>query len=138
MNATSLLAKVGKTMNKLGASDRVAYKRVYTRIGGDVVLGAGHTTSHNDTVLSPKPAVFTVTQQDLMSLSGTSKVQLNDQMMVVSAAAITRADLGNSELVIVMKQGSSEEEYGIESFTLAPFDGTAIAFTLLLRSKRRP
>lgn len=138
MNATTLLAKVGATMNKLNASDRTAYKRVYVRTGGDTLLGVGATATHTDTALSPKPAVFTVTQQDLLNLSGTSKVQLNDQMMIVSAAAITRADLSNSELTIVMKRGSSEEEYSVESYTLAPFNGTAIAFTLLLRSKRRP
>ena len=138
MNATTLLTKVGNTMNKLAASDRTAYKRVYVRTGGDAVLGTGYSTSYTDTPLSPKPAVFTVTQQDLLNLSGVTKVQLNDQMMIVSAKAITRSDLANSEMTIVMKQGSTEEEYSIESYTLAPFDGTAIAFNLLLRSKRRP
>lgn len=137
MNATSLLAKVGKTMNKMSASDRVAYKRTYVRSGGDSLLGIGSTLSFTDTVLSPKPAVFTVTQQDLLLLSGATKVQLNDQMMIVSAAALSRTDLENKELTIVMKRGSVVEEYSVETYTIAPFDGAAIAFSLLLRSKRR-
>ncbi len=138
MNATLLLAKVGTTMNKLSASDRVVYKRTYARTGGDALLGTGRTLTSSDVVLSPKPAVFTVTQQDLLALSGATKVQLNDQMMIVSAAALSRTELENPELTIVMKRGSVVDEYGIEAYTTAPFDGTAIAFSLLLRSKRRP
>lgn len=138
MNSTTLVSKVNAALNKLSPSDRDVYKRVYSRTGGDSLLGVGATVTATDTLLSPKPAIFDITQDDIARMAGTTKVQINDQLMIVSSSALSRTDLENKELSIALKHGSIVEEYSIVGCTVAPYQGVAIAFSVILRSKRRP
>lgn len=135
--SSSLKAKVDKVLLKANATDRKVYKREYITEGGDSLTGRGRTTRTVDRALSPPPAVTQLRQEDLLTLSGTTQIQISDLLMTVSASTLTRKDLANKDLTIVMKTRDTEEEYKILAFTSAVLEGENIVFNLLIRSNKR-
>ncbi len=136
--ATALRDKIGKVLNKVGASDRTCYMRTYTRLGGDPLLGRPGSVYTQDKAIVPTPAIVALSQQDMIALSGLVQVQMSDLMMIVSSLAITKEDLSNKDLSIVFADDSgAEEEYSIAYYVPAVFGGTAIVYNVLLKSKKR-
>lgn len=136
--ATALRDKIGKVLNKVGASERSCYMRTYTRLGGDPLLGRPGSVYTQDKAIVPTPAITTLSQQDMLALAGIVQVQMSDLMMIVSSLAITREDLLNKDISIVFTDDSgTEEEYSIAYYVPAVFGGSVIVYNVLLKSKKR-
>lgn len=135
--ADSMSRKLDKLLTRFNAVDRPAYKRLYTRTGGDALLGDSQTVTKTDTLLSPQPALTTMSDKETLALVGTTVVQTSDVMMIVSSSALSSAEIKNPNLAIVMKNGASEEEYIIAAYVPSVLEGKTLVFNVLLKSKSR-
>jgi len=138
-SANALISKIKATLSKVNATDRVVYKRVVTKSGGDPLLGRGVSVSTVDTLLDPQPAVIWPETMPTLMVSGASLVPAGACYMVVSASAMTRFEVADSTLTIVFKDtiSNKEEQYNISGFTPQVFQGTDVAFECALVSKKR-
>jgi hypothetical protein len=137
VKAGALIAKVNAVLNKVNATDRDLYKRVYTRSGGDALLGRAGTVTTTDTLITVPPAVQTIASDSIQYLNGSGLAQVGDLLITLSATAISLDDLQNEDLRLVLKRGLVEEELAIIHYDPAVFDGARVAYTLLARSKKR-
>lgn len=136
-SAASLRNKLGKLLTKFNVTDKKVYKRFYTVGGGDLLTGRPAMTVHQDTELSPTPAIVPVNQESML-LVGAAQVQVNDLVAYISPLAITKEELENKTLSIVrLTEAMAEEEYSIVSYQPVVIYGEAAVNTCLLRSKRR-
>lgn len=137
--ATSLVNRVAGVLDKVNANDRVTYKRRFTHSGGDALTGRGVSTGSQDILLAPQPAVRALGPYDSFYLNGNSVVQSGDQVCTVSSLAITRDELADKDMALVMKDAlGNEEEFFLCAFNPSMFGGTDVVFELLIRSKSRP
>lgn len=142
-NAASLIAKMDKLLTKFDISDRVVYKRVITRVGGDPLLGRPAAVTTNDVSLNPQPVVkywgFTARKEYYQSVLLADGVGQTGDVLLnpISSTCITRSELRNPDISFVLKDDTAEEEYTIVAVEPIAFQGVALAFNLLLRSKKR-
>lgn len=136
--ATALRDKIGKVLDRVGAADKTCFMRTYTRLGGDLLIGRPGTVYTQDRLITPTPALTTLSQKDMLALSGVVQVQMSDLMMIVSTLAITKEDLANKDVSIVFTDNLGvEEEYSIAYWVPSVFGGTVIIYNVLLRSRKR-
>lgn len=138
-SAASLQNKVNKLLTKFDVTDRIVYKRVITRTGGDILTGRGVAVAIVDTVLKPQPAIDqSGGRGGPMVAAGAELAQLGDLVMLVSASAITRLNLEDPKVAFVLKAtGIDDEEFSVVAFDPLVTQGQAIAFNVVLRSKKR-
>lgn len=137
----AIVAKVARVMARLNVCDRPAYKRTVTRTGGDPLTGRGVQVVSQDTLLNPQPVVSPTSAANQLQLSGDGLSQVGAKYILVSASALSRAEVEDPTLSIVFKgtpgNAGAEEVLYIVAFTASLMQGTDIVFELVLSSKKR-
>jgi hypothetical protein len=135
--ANSLIAKFKRIMTKYNVSDRLVYKRVLTRSGGDPLLGRGGSVMAVDTILNPQPVVGAGVRGPLVG-SGNTLYTTGEYVCTVLSTAMTRAEVTSKETALVFKDSLGVEEVlYISSFQPSVIEGVDVAFELVLTSKKR-
>lgn len=132
-----------KILTKLNPSSSIIYKRTTGRTGGDPVTGRGVTVSNTDVLLNPQPAITYITATLLTRANRNTQVvvtsgvaQIGDILCTCSATNITRSELNNKDVSIVLVDGSTEDQREIVEFTPYMLNGIDVAFDILLRRKK--
>jgi hypothetical protein len=136
-SATSLISKADSLLTRFNATDRAVYKRTITRTGGDPLIGKPASVTRTDVKLNPPPAVSRPNPNDPLIIAGNTVVPATDYVLLVTPTALTRAELGNKDLMIVFKDGSTEEELAVVAYTPEPFQGMDVIISVLVRSKKQ-
>lgn len=141
--ADRLINKLDPLLKKYNVTERVVYKREYTVVGGDELIGRGGTRTYEDTALDPQPMVVPLSinfgnkaRNNVFVVNGEMAV-VGDLIVYLSSTSITRDELLNTNLTIVFKLDTSEEEYHIVTYEPAVVIGKAVYYKSLLRSKGR-
>jgi hypothetical protein len=135
-----IIAKLNAVLTRVNASDRDVYIRRTTQSGGDALTGRGMLVNKRDSLLSPVPAVVVASKQYPLVIAGQALSPDAEYLVTVSATAMARADVTDPTVSIVFKTQSNpvqEEELFICGFQASYFQGTDIAFSLVLCSKER-
>lgn len=137
--ATSAIAKISNALRSVNATDRVVYKRLLSRVGGDPLIGKPTTVTVLDTVLSPQPAVFAVNQEQVKNATSQASMSLGSYKIIASSESLTKDDLETSNLSFVLKNVAGEliEELFIKSYTPYILDGVVLAWNIFAVSKKR-
>lgn len=136
--ASTLITKVNNALGKIDASDRSVYKRLIVRSGGDPLTGRNMVLDTQDVLLSPQPAVRSAAAEDMFLLTANGVAPDGALICTVSASAVSRAELRDGDMTIVMKDSTqNDEEFFIAGFGFTVFGGLDITFSLVLRSKAR-
>lgn len=143
--ATKIISRVNQVLASLNVTNRVVYKRVISRTGGDPLLGRPGAVDIADTVLSPQPAVEYV--PTIVNNRGLNKnhplvvggqiAMVGDYLLTMSATSITKDDLENPDTVFALKTTTSEEERAVVSYDPAVINGIDVAYFVLVRSVER-
>lgn len=133
INAQNLITRVNKVLADVNATSRVVYKRVQTTTGGDPLLGKGGTTTTVDTQLIPPPAVMDEDQKSSLVLSSSGRFVASDIFLTVSSTALTRAELENPKLTLVLKNGAHQDEGKILHYYDDTVSGTVIIWNIVVR-----
>lgn len=140
-NATSLLSRIDKALNKVTPINRVLFKRVVSHTGDSLI---GRTTSTSvDTLLSPQPAVDQAGRErfsgakdpveTVISPNG-SRLVRDDYILTMSANAISETELENPNLVLVFKDGVKEDVLYIMDYSPIEYQGVVITHQVYARS----
>lgn len=143
--AASLKQRVNAVLNQYAPTYMTAYKRVVTRSGGDDLTGHTGTVTNTDTLLNPQPVYGRAlrrqvggTDAEIMATSTESKVgQLYE--MIVSADAMSITDIESQNVLVVLKDPTTQEEevYRIADYEPMGVSGGAVAYLLYIRSATR-
>lgn len=137
-NASGIINRIGRILNKVQATDRDVYKRLLVRSGGDSLTGRGVVADTQDILLKPIPEIHVLGPEDSFVLTTNGVTPDGSFVCTVSSAAISRDELEDPDMSIVFKDSNNnEEEFYIASFNFDVFQGQMIDFQLLLRSKQR-
>lgn len=136
-SASGLITKINNLLNKVNATDRTVYKRIYSRSGGDALLGINNAVTTIETALSPTPVIQPIMGSNKAVLTQFGLLQIGDMIMTTSASALSQRDLSDKDLSIVLKAGDVVEEYVIVSYVPNVFMGEVIAYNVLLRSRKK-
>ena len=144
--AAGIITKLNTTLNRVGPQDRIVYKRVLTQTGGDSLIGHPSSVTHVDTVLSPQPLYQRIgrnivgdqiTAEIIQALN--SQHVADDFMLTLSPTAMSMDDLGNKNVMIVLKDAAGNEElYRITDYEPIAFQGTVVMIAAYIRSTTRP
>lgn len=134
----SLIAKVDRAMKSLNVTDRVVYKRLLSREGGDPLIGRGQSVTLSDTELDPQPIVEVPTSDNPLLLSGVQMNPATDYLLAISSSAITLTELKNPNVLIAFKDSSDQfEECAVVRFIPVVLEGTVVLYNVLVRSRKR-
>lgn len=146
-SAKGIIAKLNTALNKVNVSDRVVYKRVVTRSGGDDLLGRPGSVDYTDTKLVPPPAYQRLGRNIVgnnapavltLGSSGSDMQVADDYAIVISPTSMSRAELSNPDVMIVFKDSAGKEEvFRISDFEPQAYQGIDIVTTAYLRSVKR-
>lgn len=143
--ATSLISRIGVILNKVNPTDRKIYKRVVKRTGGDQLLGVPANIENVDIQLDPPPIFSRVgrnivgqaVNSEAFDVDGAIGIG-NDYMLTVSPAAISWAEFGNKDLLIVFKDSDMNEEvFRITDFEPVAFQGIDVLIIAFIKSTSR-
>jgi hypothetical protein len=135
--ATSLISKVDRLLTRYNLTSREVYKRTITRTGGDALIGKPATISKVDVKLTPPPSVEFVSMRDGQMVVGNAMAMLGDYVCLCSPTAISKTDLSNPNVLLVMKAGSAEEECDIVGYNESVLEGQAVVYEILARSRKK-
>jgi len=141
-NPTTILAKLDKALRTYAPVDKLVYKRVYTKTGGDALIGRGQTTTSTDTLLDPQPMYRRMTRYPVgpsaraeLIITGGETSLGNSFSMMFSATAMPLSDLENPNLIIVFKDTAGNEElFRVTDFEPTGFQGTDVLFIAYIQS----
>lgn len=137
-NATALISKVDRLLDRLNVSDRRVFKRKITRVGGDPLIGKSASVTSVDTQLAPVPAVTRPSANDPLAISGVAVVPVTDYLLYVSPTSLSSAEIQDKDTVLVFKdEANKEEECVIAAYQPLVLKGAVINYVVLARSKRR-
>jgi hypothetical protein len=88
---------------------RTAYKRAISRVGGSVLLGRSVAISEVDTELVPQPACLRLGRSSPF-LQSSSLILVDDWLWVISVESMTRTELFDKDVVLVLKDVLGAEE----------------------------
>lgn len=145
--ALSIITRLDKALNKVGPLDRVSYKRIITRSGGDDLIGRPASVSVVDTIFDPQPqytrlARFLVgpgaKSQDMSDAGGHHRIA-NEYMFTFSPSSMSMTDLTNDDLLIVLKDSvGNEETFDITDYEPIAMNGINVVYTVFAKSMQRP
>jgi hypothetical protein len=136
-SAAAIISKLDKALAKYNITDRVVYKRLFSREGGDPLIGRPGSVTATDTKLSPQPAVLPPTGNHPLLLNASNVLRIGDCILQVSPTAISKSDLENKEMMLVFKDGDKEEEFSIVSYFPTVLNGTVVLYDLWVTSRKR-
>lgn len=93
-SGSSLRQKVATTLRRVNATAYPVYLRQVTLTGGDPLLGVGQTTTVEETLVDPPPAVDLL-PTDMVVTSG-GLYQTGDYRMTFAATSLEESTLRNS------------------------------------------
>jgi hypothetical protein len=144
---SGLIKKLDNTLKRFMPMERKVYKRVVTRTGGDDLIGRPGSVTSVDTLLDPQPYYEAMQRgggsQDVarldMAIANTKATSLSDYEFLISPTAMTRAELNNRNVFLVLKDASGNAEV----LEILPdknyaFDNTVVAFQVQARTIKRP
>lgn len=149
--ATSIINRLNQVLNRVatpGQDTRKAYKRVFSRTGGDDLIGVVGTVSKTDTLLAPQPVFQRVTRmmfgtqaksQEVLDVAKSEKRTANEWEFIFSPTAVSISDLQNENLVFVLKDTNGDEEV-LDVIDYEPIGafGADLVYAAYLRSIQRP
>lgn len=136
--ATAIINKLNHALTSMNVTDRVVSKRVLIASGGDALLGRGVQVVTQDTMLNPQPAVVVAAKDYPLVVAGQEMSPDAEYLMTVSVTAMSRAEVTNPNLIITFTNvDGTVEELFIVGFEAGYLQGTDIAFSLVLASKKR-
>jgi hypothetical protein len=142
VKASAIIQRVNKALSRVNVTNRIAYKRIILRSGGDPLIGRYSSVKTGEWKLDPQPLVMTPRADEPLAVNsdGQSVVLLGDLLLTVTPTALSREDLRDKNLVLVFKHPSTseEEEYFIVSYRPVVVYGEDVMYHVLARSKRRP
>lgn len=140
LNADTLIKRFSKALARVEATDREVLKRKYVITGTDLLIGRGTRVRQGEWKLDPQPAVMQPRFDEPVVVSNDQRVQVGDQLLTVSSAALSDEEIKDKDLMIVFRdrQSGAEEEYFIVAYEPLSYQGRAVMFTVLVRSKSRP
>jgi hypothetical protein len=86
--ATTLISKVDSALNKTKVTDRVVYKRLLSRGGGDPLIGRSGSVTVTDTELQPQPAIF---RAPVEITTGANRNSVSSYKIIASASSLSEA-----------------------------------------------
>lgn len=145
-NATGLINKVNAALRRTNPVDRTVYKRVITRSGGDPLLGIAGATVYTDVQIEPPPIYSRIGRNIVGGAvssealdTGSSIVIGDDYQIMFSVSAVTKQELSNPDLQIVLKDSDNlEEVYRITDYETVPYAGQDVVLLAYMRSTSRP
>jgi len=149
MRGASLVKKLDAVLKKTAPFEYTVYKRVVTRTGGDSLTGRKGTVNYTDTVLSPQPFYQRMGREpstgpkafaEAILTSGGKNVVADDYVFLFSPSAITKAELKNQDVVLILKDSSSVEQDTLRllDWQTATLTGTDVLYVVYARSTKRP
>lgn len=139
-----LIRVADKLLNRFDVTDRAIYKRVYTRTGGDALLGRPGTVSYVDTIMNPQPIFGELsfhrgnTPRNSVGLIDSGIALIGDYLLQCSPTSVTVTELANKEMTFIAKDSNgNEEQFFIVTYKASAVNGVDVFFTVLLRSKSR-
>ena len=147
-SAQAIINKLNATLTRTNAGERTVYKRVVTETGGDKLIGRPGTVTNTDTLLSPQP-FFSRLGRDRVPgghasaetvIDSTGRMVLaDDYQVMISPTAMTRDDLSNAQVQLVLVDSAGRQEVlKIDDFIPTVFQGTDCMFLAFCRSVTRP
>jgi hypothetical protein len=135
--AASLISKVDRLLTKYNLTSREVYKRTITRTGGDALIGKPAVVTKTDVKLSPPPSVEYVSMRDGQVVVGSALAMLGDYVCLCSPTSLSKADLANPNVLLVLKLGSAEEECDIVGYNESVLEGQPVVYEVLARSRNK-
>lgn len=146
--ALAIINRVNTIQRKYAPADRTVYKRVITpATGGDPLIGRVGTPTFTDTILDPQPTYSRLARYDVgpgarsqMVQDGSTKQVANQYAFLCSPTALSRSDLDNDLLQLLLVDGAGNKEV----FEITDYDepasmgGVDIIFILYARSIQGP
>jgi hypothetical protein len=146
--AEGLINKLNATLNRVGPSNRKAYKRVTTRTGGDALIGRPGAVSHSDTLMNPQPFYHPVgrihvpgghAHMETVIDSNNKAKRADDYQFIISPSAISASELETNDVTIVLKaDDGSEEVLRLLDQDAPTYQGTNVVYICYYRSVTRP
>jgi hypothetical protein len=134
----SLISKVDRAMRDLNVTDRVVYKRLLSREGGDPLIGRGQSVTLSDTQLDPQPIVEVPTSDNPLLLSGVVLNPATDYLLSISASAMSLSELKNPNYLVVFQNAEDDyEECTVVRYIPVVLEGTVVMYSVLVRSRKR-
>ncbi len=122
---------------KAYAGGRKVYKRVTTTTGGDALIGRPATVAKTDTLLSPQPLGSRVLAGSEPTLQSGAKVSIGDYEYMCSPDAVTEAELRDTRVSLVLKDGAGGEEVLMIVDVVPTMFNTTVLLTVYARSSKR-
>lgn len=140
MNADAIIKRMNAVLTKAAVTNRVVYKRVIYRHGGDELLGRPAKVANWQQKLDPQPLIMSARADEPVALNAGEVVQVGDLLMTTTPTALSKDDLTNKNLVIVLVHPitGAEEQYSIVSYRPVTVYGADVMYNVLVRSKSRP
>mgnify|MGYP007082009807 CR=1 FL=1 len=134
----SLIETVDSILADFAPPDRTVSKRTITRTGSYQLIARSVAVSYADVVLDPQPVYRRVTRNDAI-LSQNTLVLADDYSFVLSVNAITKDELVNKNVVLVLEDASGNEEIvRLIAFIEPAVNLETVAFIAIFRSINRP
>jgi hypothetical protein len=149
MNAATITAKINRIATKYGPFElRTVYKRTVSESGGNTLIDRGVTQTFVDVAFSPQPLFkrATVSPSDGPPattvrpeiLAGTNVVVPGDYEFLFTPQQMTTAAVASKANIIVLKDGSgNEEQLQIVTYKAIILNGTEIGTSAVYRSVSR-
>lgn len=134
---SGLKRKLDGLMRKYAPMGRRVYKRVYTRAGGDDLIGRPSTATYVDTLCDPQPVSQRFGSKLEAVLASLGVTPSDDYSFLFSANSITLSELVNRNLQIALKDGSNTEICRIVNYESVGFAGEDAGYLVRLRSQAR-
>jgi hypothetical protein len=136
-----LINTVDGILTQYAPSYRMVYKRKITRTGGDTLIRRSVRVSYVDILLSPQPVFRHLDSvrgnfyNSTLTQNSNINVLLNDYSFVLSVNAITRDELIDKDVVLVLKDVSTNEEVlRLVDFVDPAVNNTVVAYIAFYRS----
>ncbi len=137
-NPGAITAKVDAVLRRLTITDRDVYIRRSQHLGGDPLTGRGVSTSFDDVLMDPQPAVVVAARNYPLVIAGEALSPDAEYLLTVSATAMTKDDVADPALTIVFRDSNGKDEtLFIIGYQPAFIGGVDIMFSLILGSKKR-
>lgn len=137
--AEDLIATANSILSEFAPPDRKVYKRTIVRTGLDELIGRSSVVSVTDTLLSPQPYYVRIDTSNEGVLSSNKNVNIGDYIFILSVDALSRAEIQNKDIVLVLKDSSANAEvFRLLDYENPSVENTEVLYVGYYRSIVRP
>jgi hypothetical protein len=144
--ATGVIKKIDAALKRLDPNDKLLYKRLNVKTGGDALTGRGVVATFTDTLLDPQPMYQRLGRnvvgdsapaQQIMAATGVNRIGAEYQI-IFSSSCITVAELNNDNITFAFKDTSGNTEiYHLTDYEPVALTSLDLIFIGYIRSAVR-